>query len=459
MSGSLFERTLGSAAMAEVFADRAIVNAMLSFEAALAQAEADAGAIPAGAVAPIVAACAQPFDVDALVAEARVAGSLAIPLVKRLTQRVAAADEQAAGYVHWGSTSQDVIDTAMVLATRGALELVDADLHRLCTALTRIARAHLDTPILARTLLQPAQVISLGFKLVAWIAPLVRARERLARARGGALQLQFGGAVGTLSVLGDRADAVAGHLAERLGLELGPGPWHTQRDAWVALACEVAVLCGSLGKIGQDLALLAQAEVGEMAEPAGAGRGGSSAMPNKRNPVAAMTAIAAASRAPQHAAALLAAMAQEHERSLGRWQAELAEWPALFVATHGALAALADAAEGLEIDAARMRANIATRRGVVFGEAVAAVLATSLGKSRAHERVAVWSTQVAADGGADLQSLARAALREDASLAGVDPASLDAAFDVEAAARRAGAIARIRLDALDAAPPPSGESR
>ncbi|HEX2542773.1 MAG TPA: 3-carboxy-cis,cis-muconate cycloisomerase [Caldimonas sp.] len=457
MSGSLFARTLGSAAMGEVFGDRALVAGMLSFEAALAEAEADEGVIPRQAVAAIVAACSAAFDVDELVHEARVAGSLAIPLVRRLTARVAEVDAQAAGYVHWGSTSQDVIDTAMVLATRRALELVDADLDRLCAALAALARAHLETPMLARTLLQPAQVISVGFKLVAWVAPLSRARDRLARARRRALTLQFGGAVGTLASLAEKGPAVARRIADRLGLAPAAGAWHTQRDAWVALACDVAVLCGSLGKIGHDLALLAQAEVGEMAEPAGIGRGGSSAMPNKRNPVAAMTAIAAAARTPHHAGALLAAMGQEHERSLGRWQAELAEWPSLFIATHGALAALADAAEGLEVDSVRMRANIDAQRGAVFAEAAATVLARSIGKSRAHALVAAWSKTLAGSADADLAALARAALREDAALATVDAAALDAAFDIDAAARRAGSLARAQLDALQRAPSSAGD--
>ncbi len=457
MSGWLFERTLGSAAMAERFGDRALVAAMLSFEAALAQAEADEGVIPAAAAAAIVAACADEPDIDVLVAEARIAGSLAIPLVRHLTRRVAAADEAAAGFVHWGGTSQDVIDTAMVLATRHALELLDADRQRLLAALVRLARRHLDTPMLARTLMQPAQVVSVGLRLVAWIAPLVRAGERLARARTAALQLQFGGAVGTLATLGERGPAVAQRLADRLGLAVAPGAWHTQRDAWVSLACEVAVLCGSLGKVGHDVALLAQAEVGEMAEPAGLGRGGSSAMPNKRNPVAAMTAIAAATRAPHQVAALLASMPQEHERSLGRWQAELAEWPALFLATHGALVALADAAEGLEVDAARMRANIEAQRGAVFAEAAAAVMARSVGKSRAHERVAAWSAEAARSAGADLRALARAAVRDDVTLAAVDAADLDAVFDIDAAARRAGAIARVQLDALHVSSSSSGD--
>jgi 3-carboxy-cis,cis-muconate cycloisomerase len=443
MSASIFARTLASAAMVDAFADRAIVEAMLAFEAALADAEATEGVIPASAAAPIVAACRGAFDIDALVAEARSAGSLAIPLVKRLIARVAEQDAAASAFVHWGSTSQDVIDTAMVLVTRRALALVDVDLARLTASLLGLARAHVATPTLARTLLQPAQVISFGFKLVAWIAPLVRARERLARARSAALQLQLGGAVGTLASLGAKGPAVARRLAERLDLPLPEGAWHVQRDTWVTLGCELAVLCGSLGKIGRDLALLAQGEIGEVAEPAGAGRGGSSAMPNKRNPVAAMVAIAAATRAPHHAAALLAAMAAEHERGLGGWQAELAEWPSLFLAAHGSLAALADASAGLVVDPARMRANIERQRGTVFAEAAAALLAPRLGKAAAQALLARLSAEALA-GDADLHAL----LRADPAVAGDDAGAIDAAFDIDAAARQAGAVATPQLERL-----------
>jgi len=449
MTASIFARTLASAAMVEVFADRSVVAAMLEFEAALAEAEAAEGVIPAGAVAPIGAAChAGVGDIDSLVDEARRAGSLAIPLVKRLTAAVAERDAPAAAFVHHGSTSQDVIDTAMAIVTRRALDLIDVDLVRLVGILNALARAHLHTPMLARTLMQPAQVISFGFKIVAWVAPLARARERLARARAAALRLQFGGAVGTLASLGDKGPAVARRLAARLDLAAADAAWHVQRDDWAALGCEVAVVCGSLGKIGHDLALLAQAEVGEVAEPSAPGRGGSSAMPQKRNPVAAMTAIAAALRSPQHAAALLATLAPSHERGLGEWQAELAEWPSLFLETHGALVALADACGALEVDTARMRANVERQHGTVFAEAAAAVLVPSLGKAKAHELLATLSARAAREG-AQLHAL----LRADPAASAIDAAVLDAVFDVDTAARRAGALAEAQLDRL--APTPS----
>ena len=458
MTASLFERTLARPAMLEVFGDDALVAAMLAFESALAEAEAAAGAIPASAVAPIVAACRTRFDVEAIVVEARLAGSFAIPLVKQLTARVAESDAAAAGFVHWGSTSQDVIDSAMAQVTQRALALIDDELVRLIEALLALARRHLATPILARTLMQPAQVISVGFKLVAWIAPLVRARSRLSVAGRAALKVQLGGAVGTLATLGDAGPAVARGVADRLGLSPGDGAWHTQRDEWVALGCEVALLCGSLGKIGRDLALLSQGEVAEVAEPAGAGRGGSSAMPQKRNPVAAMIAIAAATRAPHQAAALLAAMGQEHERGLGGWQAELAEWPALFIGAHGSIAALADAAAGLEVDAARMRDNIERQHGAVFSEAAAAVVAGAVGKSAAHALLARLAPRATTASGG-LQSLLVDAVANDATLAAVDANALAAAFDIDAAARRAGAVASVQLDALDAQIKNDGDAR
>ena len=359
MTGTIFERTLATAEIEAVFADVQVVVAMLAFEAALAEAEAGEGLIPESAAAAIVAACrGVPFDIQAIVAEARRAGALAIPLVLHLQARVAAATPEAAGFVHHGSTSQDVIDTAMALVTKEALALIEVDLDRLVDALTALAHRHLETPMLGRTLLQPAEVVSFGHEVASWVAPLVRMRERLRQSARAALQLQFGGAVGTLAGLGDKGPAVARRLGERLGLAVPAGAWHTQRDSWVTLGCTVATLCGCLGKIGRDLALLAQGEVGEVFEPREVGRGSSSAMPHKRNPVAAMVAIAAATRAPHQAATLLAAMPQAHQRGLGDWQAELAVWPSLFMSAHGAVRALADACAGLEVDAARMGANI-----------------------------------------------------------------------------------------------------
>ena len=438
---SPFEGFLATAEIGEVFGQEAVVQRMLDFEATLALAQGELGVVPRAAADEIARHCrAEFFDAGAIVAASRTAGSLAIPLVKQLTERVAAHDVEAGRYVHWGSTSQDVVDTAMVLATRQALALITADLDSLILSLRRLYERHGAAPVLARSLMQPAQVISFGFKLAAWTAPLLRARERLDEAAGRALQLQFGGAVGTLAAMGPQGPAVAAKVAETLGLRLPPTAWHTQRDEWLSLGAQVGILCGSLGKIARDWALMAQGEIGELAEPSGGGRGGSSAMPHKRNPVSSLIALAAAGRVPQRVAGLLAAMDQEHERGLGNWQAELAEWAGLFVSTHGAVRALAEAAAGLTVDAARMRENIDRLQGLVFAEALSMRLARTIGKTKAHHVIEQWS---------------QAALREKRPLKAlvdlsVDPTltpqELDALFDADQAAQPAIGIAARQFD-------------
>ncbi|MFS2206833.1 3-carboxy-cis,cis-muconate cycloisomerase [Variovorax sp. Varisp36] len=356
---SIFEGFLSTSETLGAFSDRAFVDAMLRFEAALARAQAAEGLIPESAAHSIVSSCkVELFDVAKIVRESGRAGSVAIPLVKALREAVGLFNAEAAPFVHFGSTSQDVIDSAMALVTREAVALVEADLAKAADALLRLAVAHAETPMLARTLMQPASVTSFGFKCAGWAAPLVRSRIRLRDAARHALQLQLGGAVGTLAQMKGQGAAVRQRMAKELGLGDPGATWHTQRDEWVALGCELGLVTGSLGKIAVDIALLGQYEVGEVAEPSEPGRGGSSAMPHKRNPVASMVAIAAAHRAPQRVAALLGAMPQQHERALGAWQAELAEWPQLLMSAHGSVRAMAGALPGLQVDAARMRANI-----------------------------------------------------------------------------------------------------
>ncbi|KQX92281.1 3-carboxy-cis,cis-muconate cycloisomerase [Variovorax sp. Root473] len=356
---SIFEGFLSTSETLGAFSDRAFVDAMLRFEAALARAQAAEGLIPESAAHSIVGSCkVELFDVAKIVRESGRAGSVAIPLVKALREAVGLFNAEAVPFVHFGSTSQDVIDSAMALVTREAVALVETDLAKAADALLRLAVQHAETPMLARTLMQPASVTSFGFKCAGWAAPLVRSRIRLREAAKHALQLQLGGAVGTLAQMKGQGAAVRQRMAKELGLGDPGATWHTQRDEWVALGCELGLLAGSLGKVAVDISLLGQYEVAEVAEPSEPGRGGSSAMPHKRNPVASMVAIAAAHRAPQRVAALLGAMPQQHERALGAWQAELAEWPQLLMSAHGSVRAMAGALPGLQVDAARMRANI-----------------------------------------------------------------------------------------------------
>lgn len=356
---SIFEGFLSTPEVLEAFSERNFIDAMLRFEASLARAQAGAGLIPEAAAQSIIGTCkVELFDVAKIVRESGRAGSIAIPLVKSLKETVALFNKEAAAYVHFGSTSQDVIDTALALVTRNALNLVEADIRKAVAALLVLARRHAADPVMARTLMQPASVTSFGFKCAGWAAPLARSLLRLRVAGDNALAVQLGGAVGTLAQMQGKGPQIIAHMAADLKLKASAFPWHTQRDEWVALGCELGLLVGSLGKVAKDISLMGQYEIGELAEPTEPGRGGSSAMPHKRNPVACMVALAASVRAPQRVAALLAAMPQEHERALGNWQAELAEWPGLLMSAHGSVRAMAHALPGLQVDTQRMRANL-----------------------------------------------------------------------------------------------------
>jgi len=376
-------------AMRAIFSARARLARMLEFEAALARAEARAGVIPQAAADAIALQCdAARFDTGEIDAAARTAGNVAIPLVAALTRAVGAVDADAKGYVHWGATSQDAIDTGLVLQLRDALALIDADLARLAGALAMQARRHTATVLSGRTWLQQALPITLGVKLAAIVSALDRHRDRIASLRSRALVLQFGGAAGTLASLHERGLAVSDELGRELGLEVPDMPWHTERDRLCEIAAMLGMLTATLGKLARDLSLLAQTEVGEADEPAAPGRGGSSTMPQKRNPVGASIALAAALRVPGLVATMLQAAVQEHERGLGNWPAEWETLPQIVMLTAGALDAMAEVAEGLDIHVDRMRANLDLTHGLIFAEAVQMALAPAMGRDAAHSLVA-----------------------------------------------------------------------
>jgi 3-carboxy-cis,cis-muconate cycloisomerase len=389
---------LSSAAMRAVCDDAAYLQHMLDFEAALARAEAATGVIPASAADAITKACtAQSFDLGALAEAATRSGNLAIPLVKALTAGVAKADANAARYVHWGATSQDVIDSATMLGLRAAIDALLPDLSRAIAGFARLAQQHRTTAVVARTWLQHALPMPFGLKLAEYAAALHRSRARLQRLRAEALALQFGGAAGTLAALGDKGWQVAERLAGELKLTLPEAPWHTHRDRIAEAASVFAILAGTCGKIARDVSLMMQTDVAEAFEPSGEGRGGSSTMPHKRNPIAAATALAAATMAPNLAATIFAAQVQEHERSAGPWHAEWPTLPMLQLVTSGALAAIVDIAEGLEVDVARMRLNLDATHGLIMAEAVTMALAEKIGKSEAHHLVEAASKKAIAD--------------------------------------------------------------
>jgi 3-carboxy-cis,cis-muconate cycloisomerase len=389
---------LSSTAMRAICDDVAGLQNMLDFEAALTRAEAAAGVIPASAPGPIAQACkAEKFDLAALADAATRSGNLAIPLVKALTAAVAKADPEAARYVHWGATSQDVIDSAFMLTLRAAIEALSADLDRAIAGFAAQAKKHRHTAMVGRTWLQHALPMPFGLKLAEYAAALNRSRARLRRLRSETLALQFGGASGTLAALGEHGWRVAEHLARELGLPLPEAPWHTHRDRFAEAASVMAIITGTCGKIARDVSLLMQTDVGEAFEPSGEGRGGSSTMPHKRNPVAAATALAAATMAPNLAATIFAAQVQDHERSAGPWHAEWPTLPSLLLVTSGGLAAIVDIAEGLEVDVARMRANLDTTHGLIMAESVTFALAARIGKSAAHHLVEAASKRAVAE--------------------------------------------------------------
>jgi len=389
---------LSSAAMRAVCDDPAFLQCMLDFEAALARAEAATGVIPTSAAETIAKACnAEAFDLDGLAEAATRSGVLAIPLVKALTANVAKTDTEAARYVHWGATSQDVVDTATMLTLRAGIDALSVDIDRTIAGFAKLARAHRDTPVVGRTWLQHALPMPFGLKLAEYAAALHRSRARLKRLRKEALALQFGGAAGTLAALGDKGLLVAQRLAQELKLPLPDAPWHTHRDRIAEAASVFAILAGTCGKIARDMQLMMQTDVAEAFEPSGEGRGGSSTMPHKRNPIASATALAAATMAPNLAATIFASMVQDHERSAGAWHAEWPTLPLLLLVTSGALAATVDIAEGLEVDAARMRRNLDATGGLIMAEAVTMALAEKIGKGEAHHLVEAASKRAIAE--------------------------------------------------------------
>ncbi|MBP2305572.1 3-carboxy-cis,cis-muconate cycloisomerase [Azospirillum melinis] len=392
----LLDPLFTSDAAADAFSPSARLQGMLDFEAALARAEAAVGVIPSRAVPAIEAACkAGLYDPAVLGAEAALAGNTAIPLVRHLTATVKAADEEASRYVHWGATSQDAMDSGLMLQLRRFLDGLNADLAALADGLADLAEHHRATPMVARTWLQHALPTIFGLKAAGWLDALGRDRQRLATARAR-LALQFGGAAGTLAALGDAGPAVAEALAKELDLPLPALPWHASRDRIAELASSLGIFAGTLGTLGRDISLMMQMEVAEAFEPSAPGRGGSSTMPHKRNPVSCAVLLSTAIRAPALVGGLLAAQVQEHERGLGGWHAEWQALPDLCRLVAGAARHARETIAGLTVDAERMRANLDLTRGLILAEAVTMALGDRMGRMTAHSRVAEASRRAAA---------------------------------------------------------------
>ena len=385
MSNQLFDAYFTGKAIGAVFCDHGRVQAMLDFEAALARAQASTGLIPSSAVAPIEAACrAELYDFEALGLAIASAGNSAIPLVKALGKQIASVSPEAERYVHLGATSQDVMDSGLVLQLRAALELIEQDLQQLGEVLAQQAQRYATTPLAGRTWLQQATPVTLGMKIAGWLGAVTRSRQRLQALKPRLLSLQFGGASGTLAALGEQALPVAHALAAELKLALPDQPWHTQRDRLVEFGAVLGLVAGSLGKMGRDISLLMQTEAAEVFEPSAPGKGGSSTMPHKRNPVGSAVLISAATRVPGLLSTLFSAMPQEHERSLGLWHAEWETLPQICCLVAGALAQALNIAQGVEVDAQRMAQNLDLTHGLVLAEAVSIELAQRVGRETAH---------------------------------------------------------------------------
>ncbi|WFE54694.1 3-carboxy-cis,cis-muconate cycloisomerase [Micromonospora sp. WMMD1155] len=363
--------------------DPSVLQAMLDVEAALARAAADVGVLPAPAAEAIVECCrADRYDPGALGRAADEAGNPVVPLVRELT---AAVPEHARGWVHFGATSQDVLDTALVLVSVRALGPLLRHLDAGVDAAARLADAHRDTVLVARTLGQQAAPTTFGLKAAGWLTGLIEARDRLRQAQA-AQPAQLGGAVGTLAAFGPAGAQVVERFAAHLGLPSSPLPWHTRRQPWLDLATALGGLLVNTGKVALDVGLLAQNEIGEVAE-GGTGRGGSSAMPHKRNPVDSILVTAAARRGPGLVATVFAAAVQEHERAAGAWHAEWEPVLDLLHVAGGAAARCARMLGGLRVHPQRMRENLDATGGLVLAEAVAARLAPVVGRGVAHDLV------------------------------------------------------------------------
>jgi len=385
---NLLDELFRSEQLEHVFSDTESLQSLLHFEAALARAEAEVGIISEPTARAIVSKCqAELFDQKAITTGTALAGNIAIPVIKQLIALVSKDDKDAAHFVHWGATSQDAIDTAAMLQLRRSLELIDRDLRTLIDTLAALAETHRHSSLVARTWMQQALPTTFGFIVAGWLDAILRDRVRLNELRTRALTLQFGGAVGTLAALGDRGPAVARALGEDLRLELPPAPWHSHRDRFAEVATTLGLCCGTLAKIARDISLYSQTEIAELSEPVVEGRGGSSTMPHKHNPLTCAVVLAAGERIPPLVSTMLSSMIQEHQRGLGGWHAEWETLPDIVRLTGGAAHHLARMLPHLEVHTDRMQQNLQVTNGLIFAEALTFALAKHIDKSQAHQLV------------------------------------------------------------------------
>ena len=418
----LFRDAFGTPAMRAVFADRRLVERYIEVEIALARAEARCGVIPAEAAVQIAARCSfDALDLETLRRETDTVGYPILPLVHQLVEQCG----EAGRYIHWGATTQDIMDTAVVLQVRDGLALVEQDIETLRAILAGLAAKYRDTPMAGRTHLQHALPITFGYKAAIWLSMFDRHAERLAQLKPRVLTGQFAGAAGTLASLGERGLDVQQAMMEALRLGQPVATWHVARDGLAEAVNFLALVAGSLGKIAYDVILLSATECGELYEPFVTGRGASSTMPQKRNAISSELMLAASKAVRQNAGLMLDAMVADLERATGPWHAEWLAIPESFVLTAGALHQAKFMLGGLIVDEARMKANLASSRGLIVAEAVMMGLAPHMGRQQAHDVVYTACRVVNEQGG----TLAEALAREPAITAHIDRAEIDRLTD------------------------------
>ena len=401
---ALFRDAFGTPRMREAFSDRALIARYIEVEIALARAEARCGVIPAEAAEQIAARCdINALDFERLRQETDNVGYPILPLVHQLVEQCGAAGR----YVHWGATTQDIMDTADVLRVRAGLEIIEEDIAALRRILAELAAKHRDTPMAGRTHLQQALPVTFGYKAAIWLAMFDRHAERLQQLKPRVLVGEFAGAAGTLASLGDKGLEVQQALCEELGLGVPVTTWHVARDGFAEVVNLLGLITGSLGKIACDIMLMASTEFAEVYEPFVKGRGASSTMPQKRNPISSELMLAAAKGVRQQAGLMLDAMIQDFERATGPWHAEWMAIPESFLLAASALHQAKFALDGLIVDEARMRQNLAVSKGLIVAEAVMMELAPHTGRDEAHDIVYDVCREVNERGGTLAEALAR----------------------------------------------------
>ncbi|MBJ9723475.1 3-carboxy-cis,cis-muconate cycloisomerase [Acinetobacter calcoaceticus] len=374
----------------DIFSDSSLITYMIQVEVALAQAQAQVGVIPqnaANTIAQVAEQALEKFDFSALAEATGLAGNIAIPFVKQLTAIVKDVDEDASRYVHWGATSQDILDTACILQCRDALNIVEAQLQQCYTTALQQAKQYRYQVMIGRTWLQQALPITLGHKLARWASAFKRDLDRVQAMKSRVLTAQLGGAVGSLASLQDQGSLVVSAFAKQLNLTVPTSTWHGERDRIVEIVSVLGIIVGNTGKMARDWSLMMQTEIAELFEPTAKGRGGSSTMPHKRNPVAAASVLAAANRVPALMSSIYQSMVQEHERSLGAWHAEWLAIPEIFQLCAGALSRTGEVLQGFEVNTEHMQQNLECTNGLIMAEAVMMALAPKIGRLNAHHLV------------------------------------------------------------------------